>query len=178
MAKVVDLNTYDPNLIYQLDLPMPAWRWVAKFTGPSIPGVNFDHLVIEKVTLPNGESLPASGSFGSGRTTYYPDFPEVSTISVDMYETQAGVANLSLTNWQLAVKSRDGWYGIPTDYKCELRANLFGYLSNTQSVLTYSAEGVWPTDAGSLDLNYTEDNRTIVTATFSCDRILKGTRAG
>lgn len=174
----IDVNRYDQSTIYELDLPMPSWRWVSKLSGPQIPGVDFNALVIESVTLPNGETLSQTPSFGGGRTRYLPDFPEVSTITVNIYETDTGAANLAMSNWQEAVKSRDGWFGLPADYQCRLLTNLFGYSSHAQAVMSISAEAVWPVEAGSFDLNYTEDGRLILIATLSCDRILKSTRAG
>lgn len=180
MSKPIDLNKFDQEFIYQLDLPMPAWRWVSKIIPPSggIKGVDFDALIVESITLPNGEVLGQNPSFGGGRTTYFPDFPEVSTVSVNFFESETGAANLALGNWQEAVKSREGWYGLPHAYKCRLVTNLFGYSSNTQAVMAYSLEGVWPVDGGTFDLNHTNDERLIITATLSADRILKGTRAG
>lgn len=180
MPKPIDINKFDQNFIYDLELPMPKWRWVSKIIGPQggIPGVDFDALLIESITLPNGEVLSPSPSFGGGRTTFYPDFPEVSSISVNFYETETGAANLALGNWQEAVKSREGWFGLPAKYKCRLLTNLFGYSSNRQAVMAYSGEGIWPSDGGTFDLNYTEDERLIISVTLSCDRILKGTRAG
>lgn len=178
MPKPIDINKFDQNVIYDLELPMPKWRWISKIVGPQdgIAGVDFDALLVESITLPNGEVLGQNPSFGGGRTTYYPDFPEVSTISVNFYETETGAANLAISNWQEAVKSRTGWYGLPAKYKCRLLTNLFGYSSNVQAVMSYSAEGVWPVDAGTLDLNYTEDDRLVLSVTMSVDRILKGTR--
>ncbi len=180
MPKTIDVNTFDQNFIYDLEMPMPKWRWVSKLIAPneSLKNVDFEALLIESITLPNGEVLGQNPSFGGGRTTYYPDFPEVSTISVNVYETETGAANLALANWQEAVKSREGWYGLPAKYKCSLMTNLFGYSSNKQAVMGYTCTGVWPVDGGSLDLNYTEDERLVVTISLSCDRILKGTRAG
>ncbi len=171
-----DLNKFDQTLIYKLDPPLPAWRWVGKLSGPDIPGVNWDDLIIETITLPNGETLSPLNIFGSGRTRYYPDFPEVSAITVGFYETETGAANLSLTKWQEAVKSNDGWYGLPKDYKSELKINQFGYSSNVQAVMAYTAEGVWPSDPGSIDLNYTNDDRIILNVTLACDRIIKSPR--
>lgn len=178
MAKPIDVNVYDQTRLFDLDPPMPKWRWVSKITGPDIPDVDYETLVIESITLPNGEIIGPNPSFGGGRTTYFPDFPEVSTISVSFYETELGTANLSLTKWREAVLSQQGWYGLPSDYKCMLLTNLFGYASNTQAVMGYKCLGVWPTDGGTFDLDYTNDDRLIIQATLSCDRIIATTRAG
>jgi hypothetical protein len=178
MVKAIDVNKFDQNFIYTLDTPMPKWRWMAKFIGPDIPGVDFNALLVERIAGPNGETLQVDSSFGGGRTTYFPSFPDSGPITLSIYETDAGAANLSIANWKEKVKSQEGWYGLPVDYKCRLIVNLFGYQSNTQPVYTYSFEGVWPSDAGQLDLSYTEDDRIIITGTFSTDRILTGARAG
>lgn len=172
----INPNKFDQTLVYQLDPPLPSWRWVGKFSGIEIPGVDWNDLIVETVTLPNGETLSPTPSFGAGRTRYFPDFPEVSSISVGIYESDTGAANLSITRWQEAVKTLDGWYGLPKDYKASLLINQFGYFSNTQAVMGYEAIGVWPSDPGSLDLRQTEDDRIILNITLACDKIIKSPR--
>lgn len=176
MARPIDVNKFDQNAIYDLPPPMPDWRWKAKFDGPEMSGVNFNDLIIEKVSAPNGEVIQVDSSFGGGRTTYFPSFPETGQITISMYETDTGAANLSLASWGDAVKSQDGWYGLPINYKGTLIVNLFGYSSNVQPVYSYSFEGIWPSDTGTFDLGYDNDGRLIISVTFSVDRILTGAR--
>jgi hypothetical protein len=178
MPKPIDVNRFDQDFIYDLDLPMPSWRWMAKFSGPDMPGVDWNALLVERVSAPNGEVLEIASSFGAGRTLYYPSFPNTGQVSISFYETEEGAANLSLVNWGNVVKSPQGFYGLPVDYKCKLLINLFGYSSNSHPVYAYSFEGVWPADTGQLDLSYDEDNRIIVTTSFACDAILSGARVG
>ena len=180
MGKPIDVNTFDQELMFDVDPPMPKWRWKAKIIGPAggIPGVDFNNLLIESITLPNGELLNQSPSFGGGRTLYFPDFPDVSPISVNFYETENGAANLALSYWRAAVKDQRGFYGLPAKYKCRIIANLFGYSSNKSPTMSVEAEGVWPSDNGTFELNYTEDERLVITATLSADRITPMTRAG
>jgi len=180
MVKPINVNKFDQNTVYDLDPPMPKWRFTSKIFGPAkaIPGVNFDNLFIESITLPNGEVLNQSPSFGGGRTLYFPDFPDVSTISVSFYETETGAANLALSAWRSAVKSPLGFYGLPANYKCSILTNMFGYASNTSPVMTVNVEGVWPSDNGTLELNYTEDERLVIITTMSADAIRHTNRLG
>lgn len=178
MPKPIDVNRYEQDFIYSLELPMPNWRWRAKFSGPAISGLDYEALLVESVNGPNGEKLDVDSSFGGGRTTYFPSFPQVDTISVTCYETDTGAANLALGKWGEAVKSPKGFYGLPSHYKGKLLVNMFGYSSNVAPVYSWSFEGIWPSDTGSIELNYTDSGRLTVTTTFSVDRIITGTRAG
>lgn len=178
VAKTFDPTRFDQSRIYDLPAPMPAWRWTGFISQPPKPTVTVDWnaLVIESLTLPNGESIPSVSSFGGGRTTHFPDFPDPGTISVSFYENTASEANLALQRWRSMINNQAGYFGLPSHYKAKLSARLFGYESETNAVAQYEADGVWPSEAGSFDLNYNSSGRLIITATMVIDRMLMANR--
>lgn len=147
--------------------PAPSWRWIAEM--PSIDGApNVSKFVIESVTATHPK-IPSTGRFGGGTNRYYPQMNDIDGTSMTFYETSEYDATRYLYSWQRLVLHPNGCYGLPKDYKKFMQINLYDNADDSSPKLQVRLNGIWPTDIGSFDLNYTESGRRTVTANFSVD---------
>lgn len=171
-----------PDDIYNVEPPLPNWRWKGRIVPNSTAAartVNWDALLIEDITLPNGSVIPSRPFFFHGRNRFLPDFTDVSAVQATFYETHNGDATVAVAAWGNLVVSNDGpntFYGLPVEYQQTLEVDLFGYGSSKDPVLSYTGTQVWIPDPGSLNLVYTGSDRVKVQVTLQCNNILIANR--
>jgi hypothetical protein len=179
------ISTYfNPLDLYALADPMPSWRWKARIipnASEAAQKVDWTRLIFEEVNLPNGDNIPAKSTFVNGHNVYFPDFSDVPSVSVTIYEDENGSAIRELQTWRSLVKRRVGAYsvyGLPFEYKQTMLIDLYGFADNKNPVLSSQVVDLWPTDPGTWRLGYDASNRLFHQITMQCDSIITANRAG
>lgn len=126
--------------------------------------------IAEKITA-TFPKIPAKSRFTHGRMNYFPDNNEIDGISVTFYETYDYDVTRWLSRWRGRVVHEDGTYGVPSDYKKDVTAQMF-LPGSEQPALTLVYKGAWPTDKGAFEFSYEDDSgRIMVEAQFSVDEV-------
>jgi len=156
--------------ILALDPPALKWRWRAMM--PQIPGSSYliagNYALVEAITFPHTRISPV-GRFVAGTRRYYPDFSDVDPISVMLYEDENYNATKYIYAWRNLIKNGEDNYFPANNYKKAIELKLYSAEDDNTELLTFKANGVWPSDISAFDYSYTEDNRMTVQVMFSID---------
>lgn len=153
--------------------PLLTFKWVCS----SLP-FGFDPTYVESLDLPFCNVDVSQGWHGAGSFTYYPEFSNISSFSLTLYEDSSMSTLQWLTFWKNQIKvlyptsaengsGKAGAYFLPRYYKRNMEFKLLA--TDNSEVLKVTLINVFPTDTGNLSMDYTQSDRVKLTQTFSCD---------
>lgn len=148
--------------------PLLSFHWgcindvIVPTSGLKLPG---DY--VESIDLPFNNIQVAEGHYGASGFTYFPGSHDVSAFSMTFYEDVSCTTLKFINDWKSQVKSWDGTYNLPIQYKGDILVALFD--PKGKVVLQAKMIGCWPSDTGNLSLNYNDSGRLVITQTFSVD---------
>lgn len=151
--------------------PLLTFRWVVK-TLPIIDldGSTFqlDTNFVETFEIPFN-NVTSSGIFFGGGRRYFPEFHDVSAISVNFYGDVENKSLKYIWAWKRRVKNFDtGLYSLPTQYKHTVNAVLLDPMG--EGIMEASVIGMWPADTQAVPLEYTDGSgRIVYSQNFSVD---------
>ena len=149
------INTRDPFLNF---------RWSA-YQFP----FGLDPRYVEKVSVPwpRFESIPI---YGQGTNSYYHSVRDIDAITVTFYEDVDLTITKMLLTWRDLIQ-KDGYYGLPVDYKKDLGFYLLAPNSST-AMIQITAQGAWPSAVDNMELAYDSSDRLIISVTFTIDSLI------
>lgn len=100
---------------------------------------------------------------------YDPGFVDVDPVSIVFYEDIRGTVLAFLNNWRQLVVDPNGYYGRPSDYKRNIIISLHDPKGNP--LVIFQCEGCWPSSINNISLQSDSNERTRITAEFSCDNV-------
>lgn len=147
--------------------PLLNFKWVCS-------GLPFGHPVnyVEGIDLPFNNITNGNKSHVASGYSYYPGTHDISSFSMTFYEDVSALSSKFILAWKNKVKDfNTGIYQLPgvggSGYKQEVVVALLDQKNNP--IMEVTLLGVWPTDTGNFNLNYTDSGRLTVTQTFSVD---------
>ncbi len=153
------------NRAQQLAPPAIDWRWVVNL--PSIPGApNSKNIVVEAIEFPHF-SISAIPRFNGASNRHYPGISEISAFAMTFYEDNMFSATKYLYAWKSLVVDTNGIYGVPADYKKDLRLRMYDIQDHI--MFNGTLQECWPTNISSYSLNYNDSNRLTISAQFATD---------
>lgn len=153
--------------LLRLGDPLLNFRWeLTKY--PNFPDVKFNPLSVEKVDISvmNFENYPI---YINGSNNYYIGTGDTDPVSITFYENHHMSALRVLTYWR-TLMFKDGFYGVPIDYKFDLELTIFA-LDSFSPTGVYSINGAWPASVDSVTYDGTSSERVSLTASFVCDSV-------
>lgn len=186
----MDIKTYKLDDILALRSPAPAWKYVAVL--PELSNTNrvegtagaqgFNNLSSPKAVFSSKASLPgilvesfevnhiginSVQRFYSARTINFPGRMSVSSFTINFYETDTYQVTDYLALWRNNVVNDNANFGLPCDYKKDVRLFAFDYQGNYAAKFILS--GVYPELVSSYSYDGTTSDRLKVSCTFSVD---------
>jgi hypothetical protein len=145
--------------------PLLAFKWVC--SQDTLPfGLQSSYL--ESVGLPFQNLNIGDGWYGGSTYSYFPGPHNIEATSISLYEDSKGSALAWVHMWKARIKNFNiGLYGLPTEYKRDLEVLLLD--TNNDVVIQAKLLGIWPAATDNFTLNYTDNNRLVVTQNFSVD---------
>lgn len=153
--------------ILRLGDPLLNFRWeLTKY--PNFPDVKFNPHSIEKVdiSIMNFENYPL---YINGYNSYYISCGDTDPVSITFYENHRMDALRVLSYWR-TLMFKDGFYGVPIDYKFDLELTIFS-LDSFSPAGTYKIIGAWPGSIDSVSYEGGASDRVSLTASFICDSV-------
>lgn len=157
---------YTLNQIMNLPAPALAWKWrVTAAVFPSGISIPLEYFHAVPITFPAIEAVP----FHRQATTHtIPGFESIGTISMTLYEDDSYFVTRVLQRWKTLIKDDAGLYTIPFP-----SGTMEVTCYNTQNQPTMRAKlfSIWPSSQSPSELSYDNNQRLIVTAEFSLNRV-------
>ena len=148
-------------------VPDPALthQWLVRFPNST----NAYSSIPEEMNV-SFTKIPAKPRHNAGTNTYFPDFYDISAISVTFYETKDFDCTKWIRDWRKKIVNHsDGVYGVSDEYKVDATLELYSIDSETP-VLTITLKGVWPTEQNDWQLSYDDaEGRIKCIVPFSVD---------
>ena len=155
--------------------PLLNFKWICT----SLP-FGYDVTYVESLDLPFSNIAIGEGWMGAGSYTYFPDFSNISSFSLTLYEDTAMSTLQWLTFWKNQVcaiypgvsgattaNNAVNAYSLPSAYKRNMEFKLLG--TDNSVSLTVTLIGTWPSDTSNLALDYSSSERIKISQQFSCD---------
>ena len=157
----------DIGLLSKRPDPLLSTHWYVKVMPKSALAYQVDYSYVETIDLPFNE-IKSGAHFSGGGYTYFPEFHDISSFSINFYADSEGRVLKWLNNWRSRVKDfGSGLYGMPGDYKENITVAL---LTATQKVVaTVDLIGIWPASLSNLSLGNADPSKLELSATFSVD---------
>lgn len=166
------------NLLLQANDPAPSWRWRAWLPSlgggiglPSFLDGGTSGLLVEKVTVP-GHTIPEIERYAAGTYIKYPDFHNVASADIVVYEDILFTATRYFESWQrMVADSGTGVYGPPALYRKTIPVHYYDYVDDTTPRMQIDLCYCWPSETNSFDMGYAESGALTVSVKMSVSRI-------
>lgn len=159
-----------PSLSYddanELDDPAIGWKFYCDF--PTMNGVSVKNAQLMRAQLEH-TAIDAQPSFVAGTNLHYPKDFNVPPLSLTFHEEKSYSALRYLNAWRQLVVDNAGNYGIPKDYKRDLKITLVDL--NGKDAMTITYIGCWPTHPMGYTLDSDSSHLVVTMCTFSVDKV-------
>lgn len=153
-----------------LNDPAPDWRYLVRW--PEIKGVTSrmanEWVIAETLTFTH-PSIPSQGRHGGGTMTYFPDFNNIASSSITLYEDQYYSALFYIMSWRNLVIDQEGNYGLPIEYKRNIDIEIYSIFDSSEPTIVGTLYGVWPSEISAFEYSYEGQDRIKLQVDFSVD---------
>jgi hypothetical protein len=163
MARASDLL----NANARLD-PLMNFQWSAVLTYPKAGSLSMSDF-IEEVTLPELK-IENQGVFREGSRSYFSGTADTGTLNIKFYEDRRLRAYSFINKWFLTVRSRNGTYSPPTQYKGT--AIISAYDNAGIEIGQWKVMGIFPLSTPPYPFSSGQSERVIASVDFSVDDIV------
>ncbi len=143
--------------------PLLSYQWAAY-----IPGVIDRHEYIMAITTPSIR-YDQQPRFISGKVHHYAGFMSVDDVSMTIYTEVSGMAPSTMAHWVREIRSRDGLYNLPSQYKKTIVVVLLDQADRIVAEFRY--EGAWPSSWSSYNLQFGQASYLVTETTLSVDDV-------
>ncbi len=152
--------------------PLFSFNWTCESISSPDPDIFIDSNFVESLDIPFCNTSIGQGWFGNASFSYFPDFSNISDISITFVENSSCSIMKALWDWKRLVcdfdgKDSTGAYKLPKAYKGTAIIKLQAV--NGVDVMEVKFEGIWPAETSALSLNYSSSDLVKITQQFSVD---------
>lgn len=143
--------------------PLLNFQWAARVLNMNVKGE-----YISSISTP-GMRYDTKSIYREGKMHHYASFFDTDTIRMTVYADTTNTSNNFALNWMRSVKSHQGFYRLPKDYKRDVEIVLTD--SFFMKVFRITAVGCWPTAWESYDLSSEGSSAIATTLTLNVDDV-------
>lgn len=149
--------------------PALSFYWAAKSaTFPSFKGIKPEAYWFASCDLPS-YAFEAQPFYNGGKRKSYAGSTDSLSFSLSLFITSDYRQLTWVQGWMESIRSYDGFYGLPRDYKKDL---VFELQDTTGAVqLEATCKGSWVTNPDSLSMSYNTSDIVMLGVNMTCDDI-------
>lgn len=132
--------------------------------------ISLESIYVESITYSFDDIMADSVPF---QNTYlkYAARRNNPSIIIDFYEDEFGTVQQALYLWRSIIRTSDGTYGYPSEYKRSIVLRLYPVWDNETPLVTIRMLGAFPSNANPVRLSYTDAGRVVVSQQFENEDI-------
>ena len=156
-------NARESPIMWSPNDPLLSHQWAAY-----IPNVLDDNTYIQAISTPSIR-YDQQTRYNAGKVHNYAGIMSLDDISMTLYTEVSGYAPSLLSQWVRAIRSQEGLYNLPVEYK---RTVVVVLLDQTNTIVAeFRYIGAWPTSWDSYQLQYGQASVLATEVTLSVDDV-------